>query len=114
MDKKGVEIILETWIYLSIIGFFLAIMLIWVGGMASGNITKAQIVSKEVALVIDSASPETTISIVHDPGKITIDSEKKEINVLFEKSGFIYDYFSQYKVSATEVNETLTTIKIEK
>ena len=113
MNKKGVETLLINVIYLTIIGLVLVIFTAWMVDKASGRLTQSEMISKQVALIIDSAKPGTFISIVHEPGRISIDTEKKEVNVLIGQLGFTYDYFSKYKVSSQEVSETLTIIKIE-
>jgi len=114
MNKKGVETLLINVIYLTIIGLILVIFISWIAGLSTGRITRAEMLSKQIALVIDSAEPETVVSITHEPGRIVIDTEKKEINVLIGQNGFTYDYFSKYRVSSQEANETMTIIKIEK
>lgn len=114
MNKKGAEDLLMNVIYLVIVVMILAMFTVWIGGLSTGKLTKAQMMSKEIALLIDSAEPETILSIAHDPGNVSINPEKKEITVSIDKSEFSYDYFSRYKISFLNINATYSTIKIEK
>ena len=113
MDKRGAEDLLMNVIYLTIIGLLLVMFVVWISGMATGKTTKAEMMSKEIALTIDSAKPYSEISINHE-GNLTLDTKNQEVSVKIEQIEFSYDYFSSYKVSFQEVNETFAVIKIEK
>lgn len=113
MNKKGAEELLWNVVYLTIIALVLIVFTAWLSGLATGKISNAQVLAKELALVIDAAEPETAIIILHEPLNLRIDDAKKEVSVLVGQSGFVYDYFSPYKVSA-QGNETSTTITITK
>ena len=114
MNKRGAEELLMNVIYIVIAALILVIFTFWVGGLATGKLTKAQMISKEIALIIDASEPETTISIAHDAGKISIDAEKREVTAKIGGSEFSYDYFSRYRISIIDSNETFTSIMVEK
>jgi len=114
MNKKGVEDLLMNVIYLVMIAIILAMFSVWISGLMSGKLTKAQLLSKEIALVIDSAEPETILSISHYPGNISIDTGKREVTILIERNEFSYDYFSHHKISVDNLNETFAIIRVEK
>lgn len=114
MNKKGAEDLLMNVVYLVIVALILGIFVVWIGGLSTGKLTKAQMLSKEIALIIDAAEPETIISIQHDPGKIELNAEKKEITADIGGGEFSYDYFSPHKISLQKINDTFTEIKIEK
>ena len=114
MNKKGAEDLLMNVVCLTFIGIFLVIFLVWIGGLATGKIAKSELMSKEIALLIDAAKPYTEISVAYEPGKIEINPAEREVIVSFNQINSSYDYFSLYHISSQQINETFTVIKIEK
>jgi Na+(H+)/acetate symporter ActP len=114
MNKKGVEELLMNVIYLVIVGLILAMFTVWLGGLATGKLTKAQMLSKEIALIVDAAEPNTFITINHENGNLTLNERAKEITANIGGNEFSYDYFSKYKVSLQKINSTSTIIRVER
>jgi NhaP-type Na+/H+ or K+/H+ antiporter len=114
MHKKGVEDLLMNVIYLVIVALILGIFIVWLGGLSTGRLAKAQVTAKEAALVIDAAEPESIISINHYAGNISINPSAKEITATVGGNEFTYDYFSSYKISSENINETFSVIRVEK
>jgi len=113
MNKKGAEELLINVINITLIGMILVIFIAWISGLATGKISQSEVLSKEIALLIDAAKPETSLFITHDSGEISLNSATKEILVSIGENEFSYDYFSKYKVSIQKINETSSIIKIE-
>lgn len=114
MNKKGDTELIMNVIYVVMAIMILAMFAVWISGLMTGSLSKAQIMSKETALIIDSAEPDTTISITHEPGSISIDSAKREVLAKIGKSEFVYDYFSKYRISCLNINDTYSVVRIEK
>jgi len=63
MNKKGEEDLLITIGYVAIFVAVYLMLAYWVNGAALGDLAKDQAITKQVAMLIDSAPPGTEIEI---------------------------------------------------
>ena len=114
LNKRGVEIPLETviFIFLNIV-FVGGVLLLFVAKSSTGAVIYEQAYAKQIALSIDSAQPNSTIlidmqkgvALAQQQGKdraflVRIDNAKKEIFVsLTPRGGYSFHYFSDASVS---------------
>jgi len=112
MKKRGNTAITETTIFIALNIMFFLIMLYFVSNSSKGATLYEQIYAKEIALAIDAAQANTTISIgldrisnlikenKLDSNKIVrIDNTNKFVVVRLGNSlGYKFNYFSNYPI----------------
>jgi len=107
MKRKG-NILTGNVIYIVIVILFMAVLFIFVGRLSSGGALLEEKTAKKVALVIDSARPQTQVFLyVGDILENREDVEIKEVidiegNIvtvrLSEKGGYSYGFFNDVEV----------------
>lgn len=111
MRKKG-EILMENLIFLILNIAFLTILIIFLMKQGSGYALLEETTSKQIALIVDSASPGMVIRL--DMEKAMKISEKNNLafskilnfenNYVFvkisEKGGYEYPFFNKVKINA--------------
>lgn len=107
MDKRGDEKLLMEIILIVIFLFAGGTVFAWESGQASGKSIKTEVVSKQVALMIDSAKSGTVIFIDSE-----IEINGNIVTAKFENQKSEYSFFTKNKVSAIK-KEGGTEIKIE-
>jgi hypothetical protein len=121
-DKRGEELLFNTVIFIVLNTVFFAVLIIFIWRASSGAILQEQAYAKEIALLLDSAKPEMSITLDMTKainmartnkdiksttldsdvlrGIVNINNDKKEVSVSFTKSGnYIFRYFSDYNVT---------------
>ncbi len=102
MDKKGVNILMQNVVYVVLVLAFFAILFAFVGLKASDGALLEERTAKKIALIIDTASSGTKVSLnVEDVlekndgvvNPIVIRDNVVSVK-LSEKSGYSYGYFS--------------------
>ena len=92
------------------LSFFL-ILFIWVWSSSDSSFVYEQAHAKEIALIIDKASPGMSFNLNFEKALekaekkeidfqeiVQIDNEKNIVNVRLSERGFSYSYFSDYEV----------------
>lgn len=103
MNKRGDEDLLWVVGYVVIILLVYGSLSYWVNNAATGNAIKDQAVTKQVALLVDSAGPGAEFNIYRE---ISIEGRKI-------KSGLAeYEFFTSRKVSTSPI-EGGVKVKVE-
>lgn len=123
MNKKGQELLYKAIFSLIIIVIIAAALFLFISGKATGRIVAAQIVSKQVAMLVDASQPETEIFLekstaglkilfitISEREEIKIKQRENEITACIGKNCYVYDAFK--KAEITE-EENFTRIKIK-
>lgn len=109
-DKRGVNLINQTVIFIILNILFLSFLFFFVARAATGTAIYEQKYAKQIALVIDNSQPSTSVSInIEDINKILKKSELETFKILnlqnnqvtfklTEGEGYTYPYFSNYNV----------------
>lgn len=117
-NKRGLDVGMETVIFIVLNLFFFLSLLYFVSNSANGAFIYEQAYAKEIALLIDNAKPDSTIYVSLDniipvaaknsvkPSEIIrIDSANKRVIVsLTGKRGYSMQYFSDYNVNIVSDN----------
>jgi len=91
--KRGQEELLSVIIQLVIVTLFLVILVYFINSAVSGILTKDQMSAKSLALIIDSAKPNTVISITSET-ELSIEGNKASAKS--DKIPYEYDFYSPY------------------
>lgn len=111
-DKRGIDVLNNTLVFLLLNVIFFAIMFGFVARAGSGATVVEQVYAKQIALIIDQAKPGTNINInieevyeLADKNKfsrqnvIKIDNEKNKVYVQVDKGrGYSYNFFNSAEV----------------
>ena len=120
MNKKaGADLTRQIIFQIILVGLILGIFFASASLRVNGKAVKQQILEKQLALLIDSAIPETTLIVnkLNEKGKIkSIEIRNGRIFVLVEDSKISngYPFFTKYNVNAKYEEENgrfLITIK---
>lgn len=123
MNTKG-NIIIENVIFLILNLVFFGIMIAFISSNSYGRPVYEQAYAKQIALMIDEAKPEMTISLdmreVVDKYKrkvsdiVELDNEDRRITIrLGDRGGRSFDYFTDAKVSFEQQGKYNLIIKVE-
>jgi len=133
-EKRADTVVLETTIFIILNLVFIVMLLIFVWSSGKGAFTYEEAYAKQIALLIDNAKPEMTLSfdiqkgveIAKDKGIkedeinkiVKIDEKENKVVVdLSGKGGYSYRYFTDYSVETEIVSgaqdEKFLTIKIK-
>jgi len=119
MNKKGINILPGTLIFLILNIVFFSVLFFWVARVGSGVEIKEQVYAKQIALLIDGAKPGTNLTLDISEmyevarenrfdGKIVdIDYESNEVIVQLEDGGgYRFQYFSELNSGAVALSKT--------
>jgi|GEM_PF-3877046 len=108
MDKRGLEPLLTNIIYIALIFMAASALFIWINGV-SGKASYAETAAKQVALVIDSSLPGTSLIIKPIP-EVSVRVAENKVLGEYEKSAFAYGFSNKNKLN---VEKEAWEIKIE-
>ena len=111
--KRG-SLLMENFVFIALNLIFLTLLILFLIKQGQGAVVLEQTYAKEVALLIDSAKPETTMLLNIEKGKkiaeknnvdieeiIEIDSENHIVTAkLSEKGGYSYSFFNDVDATA--------------
>lgn len=110
-DKKAAEEVLSFIIYAIFALIIFIALLFFVRNSAGGDLLKEQILTKQVALLIDAAKPGTEIIINKENFLVQIIEKKVIAKAKPANFGYVYDFFSPYIIE-TETKGTTLKIKV--
>jgi hypothetical protein len=97
-NKRGQEQLLLVVIQLVVVALFLILVVYFINSTASGKLVKNQIISKQIAMLLDSANPGTTIAIVSESDlTLTINSVKSQI--LNNNLPYEYEFYNPSNIN---------------
>lgn len=115
IGKRGDTELLSREVMDALLVFLVAVCIVaFIYIQARGYGMKEQYLSKQIALIIDSAEPGTEIKLnTGEMNRVSIDTEKQEVFVqaVERSSGKKYPYFTSAKINS-EINNKIITIVI--
>jgi len=91
--KRGQQELLSVIIQLLIVATLMIILVYFINSTVSGKLVKDQMSAKQLALIIDSAKPGTSISITSETN-LSIDGNKARAQS--DKLAYEYDFYTNY------------------
>ncbi len=124
MNKKGQELLYNAIFSIIIVLVVAGALFLFISGKATGKLIAAQVVAKQVAMLVDASQPETEIFLdksttalkvlfitLLEDEEIKIRQKENEITACIGKNCYVYDAFK--KAEITE-EKNFTMIKIKK
>ena len=103
-QEGGEEAMFLTVASLVILVFVLASLISWINSSMTGDLAKAEITAKQIALFIDSAEPGMEIAANHPSADVILNENSKSVTVKIKNTNYTYDYTSSYKISLENSN----------
>ena len=110
-QEGGEEAMFLTVASLVVLVFLLASLISWINSSMTGDLAKAEIMAKQIALFIDSAEPGMSITVKHSSADVLLDESSKKVAVKIKNANYTYDYTSSYKISLDN-NNSETSIRV--
>jgi len=124
--KKGENLVFPVIIFLVLNLMFFAVLLVFVYNSSSNESVYEEAYSKQIALMIDNARPNTSISMdisklveISDKNKlnkndiILINEETNKVVVKLSSKGYSFSYYSDYDIEYKINENTLTLVILE-
>ena len=103
-QEGGEEAMFLTIASLVILVFVLVSLVSWINSSMTGDLAKAEITAKQIALFIDSAEPGMEITVKHSSADVLLDENSKSVTVKIKNTNYTYGYISSYKISIENSN----------
>jgi hypothetical protein len=108
--KRGQEQLLSVIIQLIIVTLFLILVVYFINSAMSGRLAKDQMASKQVALLLDSAKPGTTIAVSLE--SLTLEADKVKSESSDTKTSYDYEFYNpNVNIEKREAGSYVLTVK---